>query len=125
MLHAKQYEHAATAFHSVLARAPRLPEAHVNMGFTMLGLSRHRMAKDFFQNAVAIRSSQINAYYGLAMALEALGDLPGAARAMRIFVHLSPPDDPFLRKANAALWEWTSTLSPQTDATPVRYGPLG
>lgn len=125
MLHAKRYEHAVTAFHSVLAQSPRLVEAHVNMGFAMLGLSRHRMARDFFENAIAIRPSQRNAYYGLAMALEELGDLAGAARAMRVFVHLSPADDPFLRKANSALWEWTSILSSQPDAKPIHYGPLG
>jgi tetratricopeptide (TPR) repeat protein len=125
MLHANRYEHAVTAFHSVLARAPRLVEAHVNMGFAMLGLSHHRMARDFFENAIAIRPSQANAYYGLAMASEDLGDLAGAARAMRVFVHLSPADDPFLRKANSALWEWTSILSSQPDAKPIHYGPLG
>ena len=116
MLHAKRYEHAATAFHAVLARASRLPEAHVNMGFALVGLSRHRMARDFFQNAIDIRPSQRNAYYGLAIALEELGDLAGAARAMRTFVHLAPPDDPFLRKANAALWEWSSAISSRPDA---------
>ena len=37
MLHAKQYEHALTAFHRVLALDPAMPEAHVNAGFALLG----------------------------------------------------------------------------------------
>lgn len=106
MLHAKQYDHALTAFHRVLELAPKLPEAHVNMGYTLLGLERYQAAHDFFSSAIEIKSSQANAYYGLALALEALGDLPGARGAMRTYIHLSKPDDPYIRKARAALWEW-------------------
>lgn len=106
MLHAKQYDHALTAFHRVLELAPKLPEAHANMGYTLLGLERYQAAHDFFLSAIEIKSSQANAYYGLALALEALGDLPGAKGAMRTYIHLSRPDDPHVRKAQAALWEW-------------------
>ena len=109
MLHARQYEHAATALHRVIELDPDLPEAHVNMGYAMLGLARHQAAIDFFEEATARRPGQANAYYGLAVALEAQGDIGGALGAMRTFVHLSPPDDPFVRKARAALWEWQST----------------
>jgi tetratricopeptide (TPR) repeat protein len=111
MLHAREHEHAAAAFHRVLALTPRLPEAHVNMGFAMLGQFRHGLARDFFESAIALRPSQRNAYYGLAAAFEGLGDLRGAVGAMRTYVHLSPPDDPYLRKANAALWEWNTALA--------------
>jgi len=111
MLHAGEHEHAATAFHRVLALAPRLPEAHVNMGFAMLGQFHHGLARDFFESAIALRPSQRNAYYGLAAAFEGLGDVRGAVGAMRTYIHLSPPDDPYLRKANAALWEWNAVLT--------------
>ena len=106
MLHAKQYEHAMTAFHRALELDPALPEAHVNMGFALIGLQRYRAARDFFESAIALRTGQVNAYYGLAVALDGLRDRPGAIGAMRTFVHLSRPDDPYLRKAQAALWEW-------------------
>jgi tetratricopeptide (TPR) repeat protein len=106
MLHARQYEHAATALHRVIELDPELPEAHVNMGYALLGLERHKAAADFFAEATERRPGQANAYYGLAVALEAQGDLPAALGAMRTFVHLSPADDPFVRKARAALWEW-------------------
>ena len=106
MLHAKQHEHAMTAFHRVLELDPALPEAHVNMGFALIGLERYSAARDFFESAITLRKDQVNAYYGLAVALDGLGDRGGAVGAMRTFVHRSGPDDPHLRKAQAALWEW-------------------
>ncbi len=111
MLHAKRYEHALTAFHRVLALAPDSPDAHVNMGFALLGLGRHAAARDFFDGATALDRRQRNAYYGMAVALEGLDDLPGAVGAMRTYVHLSPGDDPYLPKAQSALWEWETELA--------------
>lgn len=112
MLHARQYEHAVAALHEVLRLAPRLPEAHVNMGFALLGAGRHAAARDFFQGAIALRANQINAYYGLALALAELGELPAAVSAMRTYVHMSPADDKFLPRARATLSDWQARLEP-------------
>ncbi len=107
MLHAKQFDHAVTALHRVLALAPTLPEAHVNMGFALLGLKRNREAVAFFDSATALRPDQANAYYGLALAWEASGDLAMATGAMRSYLHLARHEDPaHLSRARAALWEW-------------------
>ena len=111
MLHAKQFEHALTALHRVLELAPNMPEAHVNMGYAMLGLQRYAAARDFFSGAIELRPAQVNAYYGLALALDGLNDRAGALGAMRTYVHLAKPDDAFVRKARAALWEWQSEAS--------------
>ncbi len=108
MLHAKRYEHAIAAFHHVLRFAPRMPEAHVNMGYALAGLGRYAAARDFFESAMALRPRQANAYYGLAVALESLGDHGGAIGAMRSFLHLAERGDPYRRRAEAALWEWES-----------------
>jgi hypothetical protein len=62
---------------------------------------------------MALRPEQANAYYGLAVALEALGDRPGALGAMRSFVHLAKEGDPWVPKARAALWEWQAAGRPQ------------
>ena len=35
----------------------------------------------------------------------------GAVGAMRTYVHLTKPNDPYLRKAQAALWEWEAALA--------------
>ena len=106
MLQAGQHEHAMVAFHRVLELAPKLSDAHVNMGYALLGMQRHRAAHDFFLSAIELKPNQVNAYYGLALALEHLGDLPGAIGAMRSYVHLVPANTPQVRKARAALWEW-------------------
>ena len=107
MLHAKQYAHAITSLHRVLALAPTLPEAHVNMGYALLGLKRNREAVAFFEGATALRPDQANAYYGLALAWEASGDLAMATGAMRSYLHLARQERPeHLSRARAALWEW-------------------
>jgi len=111
MLNAKEYEHALTAFHRVLALSPTMPEAHVNAGFALLGLKRYAIARDFFEGAIALRKNQINAYYGLAEALDGLGDVPGALGAMRTYLHLSPPNDPYHGKAEAAVREWGARVN--------------
>jgi hypothetical protein len=59
---------------------------------------------------------QANAYYGLAITSEKLGDLEGAIGAMRSFLHLADgsTDKKHLRKARAALWEWEAQLTPKS-----------
>lgn len=111
LLAAKDYQAAASALHRVLELAPTMPEAHVNMGFAMIGLEKYAFARDFFESAIALRTNQMNAYYGLAVALEGMGDMEGALGAMRTYVHRGNPDDPFLPKANAAIWEWEDALA--------------
>ena len=117
MLHAKRYEYAVAAFHQVLKYAPDMPEAHVNMGFALLGLGHAKEARDFFESATTLRPMQANAYFGMAEALEAQGDLRGAIGAMRAYLHLTAPADPYRRRAEAALWEWESAAS----ARPADY----
>lgn len=107
MLHAHQYEHAAVALQRVLVLAPDLPEAEVNLGFALLGLQRPGQARRHFEAAIDLRADQANAYYGLALAHEAEGDLALATGAMRSYLHLARDERPeHLRRARAALWEW-------------------
>ena len=113
LLQQGQYEFAVQGFHEVLKFVPDLPEAHVNMGFALLGLEKFKAAQDFFDGASNIRPSQSNAYYGLAVAHEGLGNLPQAVVTMRTFIHIAAQDDPFRRKAESAIWEWEATLAAQ------------
>lgn len=110
MLHAKRFDYAVVALERVLELAPRLPEAWTNLGFALLGRRDFHSSRRAFEQAIEIRARQPNAYYGLAEALEGLGDLRGALGAMRSFAHLAAADDPFRRKAEAAIWEWESAL---------------
>ena len=114
MLHARQYEPAAAALHRVLELAPQMPEAHVNMGYAMLGLKKPAVARDFFEGATALKPDQANAYYGLALAWDAAGDRAMATGAMRSYLHLARQEDPqHLSRARAALWEWDSERAAQ------------
>lgn len=110
MLHARQYDNAITALHRVIELDPRMPEAYVNMGYALLGLKRNKAARDFFKTAIDLNPYQGNAYWGLAETLENDGDLPAALGAMRIYIHLAKPGDPYVRRARSALWEWESRL---------------
>lgn len=111
LLNAKHYEQAVDAFHEVLMLRPEMPEANVNMGFSLIGLQRYELARQFFQNTIDLRPSQHNAYYGLAVAHEGVGELNEAIKAMRIYVHLAPENDSFRRKAESAIWEWEAEFA--------------
>lgn len=114
MLHAKRFDNAATALQRVLHLAPRLPEAHVNLGFALLGVQDFDGAGRHFETAVDLRPTQANAYYGLALAAEGRRDLSTAIGAMRAFLHLSHADHPHRSRARAAVWEWEATLGGST-----------
>ncbi len=123
MLHARRYDDAVVALQRVLALAPHLPEAQVNLGFAWLALHQVPSAQQAFERAIGMRPQQANAYYGLAMVLEQRGDLEAALGAMRSFLHLSRADDPHRVRARAALWEWEQRLGrhrPGGAAHPMR-----
>ena len=111
LLQRGEYEYAVKGFHDVLRIAPEMPEAHVNMGFALLGLEKYAEARDFFDAAASLRPSQINAYYGLAIAHEGLGEMEEAVTVMKAYVHLVASGDPFRRRAEAAIWEWEAALA--------------
>lgn len=111
MLHARQYEHAVAALHKVIQLSPRMPEAYANMGYALLGLERYHAAHDFFKTATDLDPYQANAYWGLAITFEQGGDLRAALGAMRVYIHLARKDDPYLRRARSALWEWETQLA--------------
>ncbi|WP_455209151.1 tetratricopeptide repeat protein [Kaarinaea lacus] len=110
LLHAEQFEYAITALHQVLKIQPRIPEAYVNLGYAYLGLQQYQTSANAFSKAIDLRPNQVNAYYGLAEALEGMQDYEGALGAMRSYIHLSPPNDPFIAKAKSAIWELETKL---------------
>lgn len=116
MLHAKEYNHALTAFHRVLEIDPKMPEAHVNIGFALLGLGKPKAAADFFDTATVLRPDQMNAYYGLGEALNQLGDKLGALQSMEAYLHRSPKNDPYRAKAESAVWELRAALEAEKAA---------
>ncbi|NOX75554.1 MAG: tetratricopeptide repeat protein [Gammaproteobacteria bacterium] len=125
LMHAKRYDYAITALDAVLTLAPNLPEAYVNMGYAFLGLEEFGPARGAFEKALSMKLDQVNAYYGLAVAFEAKGDYEAALGAMRSYIHLSKPDDPFLAKARSALWEWEAQLGRVEGVTSAPEGGQG
>lgn len=117
-------EAAAAAFDQARSINPHVSEAHINLGFAYLAMKKSGEAATAFDRALTIDPRKTNAYYGLGAALEAAGDRPGAIGAMRTYVHLAAEDDPFKRKALAALWEWEaaerSDTSNKTQAEPPK-----
>ncbi len=122
MLHAKRYDYAITALDAVLEMSPDMPEAYVNMGYAFIGLEEYGPATKAFERAIDLRLDQYNAYYGLAVALEGLGEYEAALGAMRSYIHLAPPNDPFIIKARAALWEWEAQLGRVPGVRPAPEG---
>jgi len=110
MLHAKEYEYAFSAFHRVLQLAPKLPEAHVNIGFALLGLERYEEAWSFFNTATELNPRQANAYYGMAVSLEKQGKLRPALEAMQAYLHVEKSPSVYTRRAQSAVWEMEAKL---------------
>jgi tetratricopeptide (TPR) repeat protein len=111
MLARGEHEHAFTAFHRVLEIEPDLVDAHVNIGFALLGMERYPAALEFFIGATELKSDQANAYYGMAMSLEGLGKLQAALEAMETYLHLEKKPSEHTRRADAATWEWRYRLA--------------
>ena len=107
-----EYEQAVNLWHQILLNNAAIPEVKVNMGFSLFELGRYETARDFFIGAMQQNAFQANAYYGLAITSEKMGDLEGAMGAMKSYIHLAQnkEDQPFIRKARSAVWEWESQL---------------
>jgi tetratricopeptide (TPR) repeat protein len=121
LLHARQHEGAVRALQRVIELAPRMPEAHVNMGYALLGLEQPQAARRAFETAIDLRTEQANAYYGLALSHEAGQDLELALGAMRSYLHLARNEnEAHLARARAALWEWEAQIRQQRDASKAR-----
>ncbi|MDH3635717.1 MAG: hypothetical protein OES20_13540 [Gammaproteobacteria bacterium] len=117
------YQQALDLWHKALLRAPDIPEIKVNMGFTLYELGEYATARDAFIDAMEQNAYQANAYYGLAISSEKMGDLEGALGAMRSYIHLAAAgdDDMFKRRARSALWEWeTQLVERSTTAVPEK-----
>ncbi len=105
----KQYQQAVNQWQKLLVLTSTMPEAYVNLGYSLFELADYQAAKNNFQHALTLEPYQANAYYGLAICYEKSGNIAAASGAMRSFIHLSKKDDAFVRKAQAALWEWKTT----------------
>lgn len=102
----KEYSQAVLVWNQLLRTNDSIPEAHVNQGFSLFEMGHIDPAIKHFQHALDLNNFQVNAYYGLAICMEKIGDIEAATGAMRSYIHLAEKNDPFIRKARSALWEW-------------------
>ncbi|HET8541893.1 MAG TPA: tetratricopeptide repeat protein [Anaeromyxobacter sp.] len=93
---------AEEQYRRALAVAPDLELALSNLGYLYTDTGRARLAVPLFERARRVAPGSENAAYGLAYALEAAGDRPGAARAWRTFLS-EFPDSGWAPKARARL----------------------
>ena len=114
MLQAGHHDYAVAALTEVLAIHPSLPEAHVNMGYALLGLGDTSAAAGYFERASDLRPSLHNAYYGLALAERGNGNDTAALAAMQAYAHIADPDDRHLPRAQAFIWELQATLEEES-----------
>ncbi len=116
--HAGHPARALPIWEEVVDLAPTLPEARVNLGFTLLDLDRPRAAESAFRQAIGLRPGQANAHYGLALALAAQARFTEAQAAMRSFLRHTGPGDPWLARAHKLLEQWPSENC-ETPASPA------
>ena len=110
---------ALVSFNAASHLHPHVPELFANIGFAQVALGKHKDAAKAFEQALEINASQANAYYGLAVALEAMQRLEEALGAMRTYEHLLPKEETkFRRLATAAIWEWEFALKVQRGEMP-------
>lgn len=122
MLHAKKYELSIVALHKVLEIDPKMPEAHINMGFSLLGLKKPKAARDFFLTALELDDTQLNAFYGLALSYAELTEYQSAIGAIVSYIHLSPSNEPYIDIAHKKLRAWRQVVSEQEQKPTLSEG---
>lgn len=106
-----EFDQSVKLWHAAMLINPDIPEVKVNMGFSLYETGEYKSAREFFLSAIDQNAFQANAYYGLAICSDQLGDLEAAMGAMKSYIHLAQPQDAsFIRKARSAVWEWESSL---------------
>ena len=115
---------AARAFEAARSIAPHEPATYANLGFAYFEMGQTAASRTAFEHAIEIAPMYPNSYFGLAEVFEREGDLDQAIGAMQTFVHLTPEEDPFRRRAMSAIWEWRQTRAavPSAAATAPAVG---
>jgi tetratricopeptide (TPR) repeat protein len=118
-MRAGKLHEAIIVFETARKRQPKIPEVPVNLGYAHLAAKNYPAALANFEQALTIAPRQVNAYYGLAIALQGKGELEAAISAMNTYRHFQKEESPYTRKADAALWEWEEELRVKQGGAPM------
>ncbi|MBP2232620.1 putative O-linked N-acetylglucosamine transferase (SPINDLY family) [Azospirillum agricola] len=121
-LNADFLEEADRLLRQALLRTPRDPGTMNNLGLALARMGRVGEAVHMFRQAVAVKSDYVEAWFGLAAALDAQGDSQAALEAYRKVAELRP-DDPGTDSNRLMMLNYRETLSPaELHAAHRRWG---
>ncbi|MGC4082481.1 MAG: tetratricopeptide repeat protein [Vicinamibacterales bacterium] len=101
---AGDFTSAAAAFERAIAKAPAVPELHVNLALAYLRLSRSTDAAAELEKAAALAPNDPHVHFQLGSAYVELKDLPKAAAALELGLSkATDPKDPLLVDAHVTL----------------------
>jgi tetratricopeptide (TPR) repeat protein len=105
----------ARCYQEALARDPAAADIHVQLGYTLLELQRHREGEQAFLKALEEDPSEYSAYLGLAEVCRQEGRPEDQARMVREAMTLAP-EDPDVWNAKGVVLEMQTRLEDATDA---------
>lgn len=109
----KRFDKALAMLDEARPQVQKFPESYLLVGRALEGKKDYTAARDFYNAALDRDPMLSEAYWGMATASEALGDLETALGGMRSFLHTVPNPDPNRLKvaqARSAIWEWEAQL---------------
>lgn len=110
-----RWSDAARCYQESLARDPAAADVHVQLGYAMLELERHREGEQAFLRALEEDPGEYSAYLGLAEVARQEGRLEDQARMVKEAMTLAP-DDPDVWNARGVVLEMENRLEEATGA---------
>lgn len=112
-LKADRMDDAINAAARALLLDPLNVDAHTQLGIGLAGKGQFREAYVYLMKAIDLDPAHADAYFGMAIVQEGLGNLEGALGGMRSFLHTTRDPDPNrleIAQARSAIWEWEAKL---------------
>jgi len=109
----KRFDQALVTLEKAIQLQAQYQEAYTADGYALLGKKLPDNARTTLSGEIDRNPWFADAYFGLGIALEAMGEMEQALGAMRSYLHLTPVKDPYNKTvitARSAIWEMESRL---------------